>query len=254
MLRPPGVRRCTGPAALWFSAVPNGDGTLKHVSLERQCRPAELRGPSQAPGQGFSGLPTGPMGRQGVLGRRRVDSGRTGGQERDTSPPFSVRFGLSVIPAAFISKMVYTTRFATTPGRHAPRKPGTTSPSTAGEPPSRRQQGPSGSLSSGCLADACREAHPSLRRAPPVPTPGLAAVLSRGHVTAASSPWLAERLRFDLFILKASVTKSGALLGGWVQARSKVRSEVRAGVRLPGLNVHGFNETGVSRHNRRPCL
>lgn len=34
------------------------------------------------------------------------------------------------------------------------------------------------------------------------------------------------------------------LLGGLVHACSKVRSDFRGWVRLPGLNVHGFNRTG----------
>ena len=145
--------------------------------------------------------------------------------------------------AAFISKIVYTTCFTTTPRRQTPLKPGMTSPSTAGKPPSRRQQGPSGRSAAACGGPAPHSAeHPQSPARP------------RGRVTASSSPWLAERLRFDLFILKASVTKLGALLGEWVQAQSKVRSEVRAGVRLPGLNVHGFNVTGTSRHNGQRCL
>lgn len=123
------------------------------------------RGPARPPGQGFSGLPTAPTEGQWTLGRRHVDSGRTGRQQHDTSRPCFVRFGLSIILAAFISKIVCTTRFTTTPGRQTPLKPGMTSPSTAGKPPSRRQQGPSGHSAAACGGPAPHSAeHPQVPR------------------------------------------------------------------------------------------
>lgn len=46
------------------------------------------------------------------------------------------------------------------------------------------------------------------------------------------SPLLAECLRFDLFVLRASARQSGVLLGGLVHACSKVRSDLGGWGRL----------------------